>query len=61
MLRVSAPRRLLFLRRERDQRDPLSVIGGEGLDLDEPGHGPGQILHALRLLLVTAVRLVSDP
>src|SRR5437660_456402 len=55
-LRVSAAARLLGgVVGERDDGDALAVLGGEVLDVDQAGHGPG---HGEDLL---AVRLVRGP
>lgn len=46
VLGIVTPGTMMVPRVEGDDRYPLSVGGGEGLEVDEPGHGPGARLHA---------------
>lgn len=48
MVGMRPPRGVVFWRRETDQRNSLTVLGGERLDLPEAGHFLGQLDHLLR-------------
>jgi hypothetical protein len=46
VLGIVTPGTMMVPRVEGDDRYPFSVGGGEGLEVDEPGHGPDARLHA---------------
>jgi hypothetical protein len=46
VLGIVTPRTMMVPGVEGDDRHPLSIGGGEGLEVDEPGHGPGARLHS---------------
>jgi hypothetical protein len=43
---IVTPGTMMIPRVEGDDRYPFSVGGGEGLEVNEPGHSPGARLHA---------------
>src|SRR5438132_5985253 len=60
MLWMSAPARVVLCRGERHERDMLTVLSDECLQLHEARHRPGELFHPLGRWLVLIIRLTAQ-